>query len=387
MRTFLTILVACCIFCQNSFATISRSERDKQLAQQKMTQLQQLLSQVSQSNGLPASNINSANTNAGPSLLASSPVNLPNSLAPVQSGINSSSNAQSTSAAGVVSAPFAVAQNDTSAPSNASATQNSVSLQPNVYDQAFSGVVNQLLPMKPEQVAKLRQVFMESQFAASVPSEAPPKPTSSSLLINLSPQAVPPVIRLGAGYITSLVFIDVTGQPWPIAAYSIGDPSAFNIQWDHKGNTLLIQSATFYKRSNLAVMLRDFNTPIMLTLISGQEVVDYRVDARVPGIGPNAIAMQNGIPDAVNPILFDVLNGIPPKGSKEIKVRGGDCQAWFLDKKLYLRTSLNVTSPGWQAIMSSADGTHAYQLQPAPVILALRNGKDRIITLTLEGLE
>jgi intracellular multiplication protein IcmK len=126
----------------------------------------------------------------------------------------------------------------------------------------------------------------------------------------------------------------------------------------------------------------------MLTLISGQEAIDYRVDLRIPGIGPNAVYIQNGIPDAVNPILFDVLNGIPPRGSKELKVTGGGItQAWLLNKKLYLRTNLTVTSPGWQATMSSIDGTHAYQLQPSPVILALQHGKDRIITLNIEGLE
>ncbi len=256
-----------------------------------------------------------------------------------------------------------------------------------LYDQAFAGVVNQMLPMSPEQIAKLKEVFSETQMAAATPPGIPPKPTSTSLLISLAPQASPPVIRLGAGYITSLVFVDSTGQPWPIASYSIGDPSAFNIQWDRKGNTLLVQSMTFYKRSNLAVILRDLNTPIMITLLSGQDAVDYRVDLRVPGVGPNAIFMQNGIPEAANPILLDVLNGIQPKSSKELKVRGGDCQAWLLKDKLYLRTSLNLLSPGWQSVMSSIDGTHAYQLQPSPLILASQNGRDKILKLTLEGLE
>ena len=72
---------------------------------------------------------------------------------------------------------------------------------------------------------------------------------------------------------------------------------------------------------------------------------------------------------------------------KELKVRGGRCQAWLLNKKLYLRTNLTVISPGWQSIMSSIDGTHAYQLQPAPIILALQNGRDKVLTLMLEGLE
>jgi len=265
--------------------------------------------------------------------------------------------------------------------------QEAIPKKDTVYDKAFLETVNQLVPMTPEQIAKLREVFDASQQASSLPSEIPQKPTTTSLQVNLSPQATPPVIRLGTGYITSMVFMDSTGQPWPIEAYSIGDPTSFNIQWDKKGNTLLVQSAKFYKRSNLAVILKELNTPVMLTLLTGQGAVDYRVDLRIPGIGPNAMFVQNGLPDAANPILLDVLNGVPPKGSKELKVSGGDCKAWVLGSKLYLRTSLDVISPAWQAIMSSIDGTHAYELQVAPVILALQHGKDKVLTLTVEGME
>ena len=346
MKIFLTVLSVLFIFCQSSFALTARDKKDQENAQKKMEQLKELLAKTS----------GATNVTAAPNL-SSDLLHQP-------------------------------APDKAEAPPSTQDTATVAVPQPSLYDQAFSGVVGQLLPMTPAQVVKLREVFTASQQAAATPPGTPPKPTSSSLLVNLSPQAVAPVIRLGAGYITSLVFIDATGQPWPIAAYSVGDPSAFNIQWDRKGNTMLVQSATFYKRSNLAVILRDLNTPVMITLVSGQEAVDYRVDLRVPGVGPNAVFIQNGIPDAVNPMLFDVLNGIPPKGSKELKVSGGGIsQAWLLNKKLYLRTNLTMTSPGWQATMSSIDGTHAYQLQPSPVILALQNGKDKILTLTIEGLE
>lgn len=271
-------------------------------------------------------------------------------------------------------------QNVSPAPSPAMKTE--------MYDDAFSGMVNQLLPMTPEQISKLREIFNENQRAAVTPAGIPPRPATTQLMVNLSPQSTPPVIRLGAGYITSLVFLDSTGQPWPIDAYSIGDPSAFNIQWDKKGNTLLVQAMSYYKRSNMAVILKGLNTPVMLTFLSGQEAIDYRVDLRVPGMGPNALFVQNGLPESANPILLDVLNGIPPKGSKTLKVTGGDAQAWLLDnKKLFIRTTLDVISPAWKSFMGSVDGTHAYELQPAPVILALQHGKDKTMILTIEGFE
>jgi len=259
---------------------------------------------------------------------------------------------------------------------------------PGMHDEAFVSTVDQLLPMTPEQIARLKSAFNDSQRAAALPVGTPPKPTSSSVIVDLAPQAAPPIIRLQAGYITSLVFMDSTGQPWPVAAYSLGDPTAFNIQWDKKGNTLLVQSVTFYKRTNIAVLLKDLNTPIMLTLLTGQEAVDYRVDLRVPGMGPNAMFEQASfLPGSANPDLLNVLNAVPPKNSKTLKPSRSDCQAWYVNKTLFLRTRLDVISPAWKSVMTSIDGTHAYELPPTPVILVLEHGKEKPITLTLEGWE
>jgi len=364
MKKIYILLISSLIFFDTAFALTEKDKKIQAQEAQKMDQLKQILAQIS-------SDSNSASV-----------VPVPAAPTPTLAPAAVSASDQNTQAN---VAPIPNAQADAAqAPAPVAATKK----QSDLYDAAFSGIVGEMLPMSPAQIKKLGEVFKETQLAVATPPGSPPKPTTSSLLVDLSPQATAPVIRLSAGYLTSMVFIDATGQPWPIAAYSVGDPTAFNIQWDRKGNTLLVQSSTFYKRSNLAVMLRDLNTPVMITLLSGQQAVDYRVDLRVPGIGPNAVYVQNGIPDTINPILFDVLNGVAPKGSKELKVTGGGItQAWLLNKKMYLRTNLTITSPGWQSTMSSADGTHAYQLQPVPVILALQHGKDKTIRLMIEGLE
>ena len=392
MKLFFTFLVAIFICCQGVFAVTAKtakSQREQQESQKKMEQLQQLLARAIKSGNssvpppIPEMGLDQNRT----STEQVSATKNNNSLVPAsvpERGLGQNG-------AYVGQIPATKSRDSSMLPSVPETGQelyadvtNSSDTKSNLYDEAFSSVVNQLLPMSPPQIAKLREVFTESQLAAATLPGIPSKPTSTSLLVDLSPKATPPVIRLGPGIITSLVFVDGTGQPWPIASYSVGDPTSTNIQWDRKSNILLMQSSTFYKRSNLAVILRDLSTPVMITLISGQAAVDYRVDLRIPGFGPNAVFVQNGIPESANPILLEVLNGIPPNGSKEVMVSGGDCQAWLLKKKLYLRTSLNIISPGWQSIMSSIDGTHAYQLQPSPVILALKNGRDKILTLTLD---
>lgn len=251
---------------------------------------------------------------------------------------------------------------------------------------AFDGVTQQMFPLSPEEIIRVKQLYHTSEFAQAATAGTPPKPTATSQFVNLSPGSTPPVIRLSQGFVSSLVFLDSTGAPWPISAYDLGDPTAFNIQWDKTSNTLMIQASKLYNYGNLAVRLRGLNTPVMLTLIPGQKAVDYRVDLRVQGYGPNAksMPMEEGIPPAANDILLHVLDGVPPDGSSRLVVSGGDARAWLLNDRMFVRTSLTVLSPGWLGSMTSADGTHAYEMQKSPVLLVSWHGK--VMQLKVEGL-
>ncbi len=251
---------------------------------------------------------------------------------------------------------------------------------------AFDGVTEQLFPLTPEQIIRLKQKQDTIQFAQASSPGAPPKPTATSQFVNLSPGSTPPVIRLSQGFVSSLVFLDSTGAPWPINAYDLGDPSAFNIQWDKTSNTLMIQATKLYTYGNLAVRLKNLNTPVMLTLIPGQKAVDYRVDLRVQGYGPNAKSMplEEGTPPSANDLLLNVLDGVPPPGSSRLSISGGDARAWLLNEKMYVRTDLTILSPGWISSMTSADGMHAYEMQKSPILLVSWHGK--VMQLKVEGL-
>ncbi len=255
-----------------------------------------------------------------------------------------------------------------------------------VRDSAFRDVVDQMLPMSPEEIQKLRLLFNATQFASESPAGSPPRPTAISQQVSLAPGVTPPVIRLAQGFVTSLVLVDSTGAPWPIVSYNLGNPDAFNIQWDRSSNTLMVQASKLYTYGNLAVRLEGLNTPVMLTLIPGQKAVDYRVELRIQGQGPNAlpIAEGSGLPDIANPELLSVLDGVPPEGSTELVVGGGNAQAWAQGNKIFVRTRMSILSPSWIATMKSADGMRVYELQKTPLLLVSHNGK--VKQLKIEGL-
>lgn len=259
-----------------------------------------------------------------------------------------------------------------------------------VQQQAFAGTVQGLLPMTPEQIHRLRQLYTASQFAAAAPPGIPPRATATSLFVDLSPGATPPAINLAQGDITALVFLDSTGAPWPIDAYDNGNPTAFNIEWNKKDNVMMVQANASFGTGNLAVRLRGLGPPVMISLITNTAVenggvIDYRVDMRVPGFGPNATpAMSIGLPPQTSPRLLDVLDGVPPPGGRTLEVGDSVGQAWLVQGYIFLRTRLTLLSPGWLQTMSSADGTNAYKLQSTPMLLMSQNGK--VIQVKVEGL-
>lgn len=141
----------------------------------------------------------------------------------------------------------------------------------------------------------------------------------SIIPVTLKPGGIMPIIRVGQGMITSLVFTDSSGQVWPITSYSIGDPQSFAVQWDKKSGVLMIQGQKLYAQTNIGVMLQGMNTPVMLNLLIGQTSWDYldyiQLDQNQPG------DMNTAMPVAQAPsYLVDLLNGIPPQVATALMV-------------------------------------------------------------------
>ncbi|HRE32917.1 MAG TPA: DotH/IcmK family type IV secretion protein, partial [Candidatus Berkiella sp.] len=197
-------------------------------------------------------------------------------------------------------------------------------------DQAFGMLVDEVLPMSPDQITKIHKYYdMTLQAKATPPNPTAQPPAIRSEKVDLSPGSETPIIRLSAGFVTVINFTDrICGSPWKLASYSIGDPQTFNIQWDHKGNKVFIQSLKPYAHGNLAVTLWGLDTPIMLTLVANPRMSDFRVDLIVPGRNPECAAptVESGgfSPEAsVNQILINILDGVPPRGSIKLHVAGG----------------------------------------------------------------
>jgi intracellular multiplication protein IcmK len=271
------------------------------------------------------------------------------------------------------------------AQSSAALSSNAATGEDHIAAAAFNNLLKKTMPMTPDQIHEFKQAVDTTQRAVATPANAPPKPMSSTLLVSLAPGEQPPAIKMSQGFISSLVFVDASGAAWPIDAYDLGNSQAFNVQWDKTTNVMMIQPLQSYTYANLAVRLKGLAPPVMLTLVPGQSVVDYRVDVTVMGQGPNSASdvSRAGLPKDASVALLGVLDGIPPEGSQVLTVSESAGQAWLSGDTLYFRSRYSVLSPAWLDSMQSPDGMHAYQLPVTPLLLVSKLGKP--IEVRLQG--
>ena len=194
---------------------------------------------------------------------------------------------------------------------------------------AFNSVRQSLNPLTPEQIKTLKRDFDTAERAKAFEGDAPQRLVSRVVQVDLNPGASTPVVRLGANMVSSVLFLDSTGQPWPIVDYDIENPGAFDIRWqskdsmeDARSNTLMIQPLQHYGRGNLAVMLQGLNVPVVVNPMPGQKVADYRADIQVPEHGPNAVNTHDGLPSYASGHLVSFLNAVPPSIAEALEVEG-----------------------------------------------------------------
>ena len=133
---------------------------------------------------------------------------------------------------------------------------------------------------------------------------------------------------------------------------------------------------------NLSIRLVDLITPIVITLSTDIDMVDYRIDMRIPKNGPLAktpLIEFGGLTTTAgaDSNLSAMLEGAIPASAEKLSVKGVDARtaAWRVDGRIYLRTPLSLLSPAWDSSAASADGTTVYTLNNTPVVILSDDGR------------
>ena len=246
-------------------------------------------------------------------------------------------------------------------------------------NEAFEASITGALPLSPEQIRTFLNQYDQTQEAIQEPVYDAPKPKIGIETVSLDPGATPLEIKTAVGYVTTLNFIDVTGEKWAIQ--DIGWAGEYEVlQPEDSSHIIRVTPLTEFGNGNISIRLVGLKTPIVLTLNNNREEVHYRADLRIPELGPEAT-----LPDVITPIsttaghkdMTSILTGVLPQASQALTVSGvdGRTSAYTLDGVTYVRTPHVLLSPGWHASVKSSDGTTVYQIDEAPVLLLSDNGR------------
>ncbi|PZO88811.1 MAG: type IV secretion protein DotH [Micavibrio aeruginosavorus] len=252
-------------------------------------------------------------------------------------------------------------------------------LQEEIRSEAFDAAITGMFPLQPDQIETLLKQYDKTQRAVQSPTFSNPKPEVSVQNISLDPGAMPPVIKTAVGNVTTLNILDATGAPWPVMDVTwAGDFEI--VEPEEGGHIIRITPMSHFARGNIVIRMLTLKTPLTMTLETGRDVVQYRVDARIPEYGPFASAplMEGGKSlVAGDPELTSILDGVMPGGMSKLQVVGvdGRTTAYSSGGKTYVRTPLTLLSPAWQSSISSADGMNVYALGSAPVVLLSDGGQ------------
>jgi intracellular multiplication protein IcmK len=263
-------------------------------------------------------------------------------------------------------------------------------IEQQVRKEAFDAALTGLLPMRPEEIRKMLETYDKTREAMEKPIYPYPEPELVVQTVSLDPGSKPPTMKVAVNHVSTLNILDITGEPWPVEDITFA--GQFEIVEPKEGSHVIrIIPMAEFSRGNLVVRLLDLKTPVVFTVETHRDVVQYRFDARIPEFGPYAQAplIKGGVTlTAGSSLLNQILDGVPPEGAEKLMVSGvdGRTTAYVYQSNTYVRTPLTLLSPGWAESVSSADGMNVYSLKTSPVLLLSDGGQMVRAHVSKEGL-
>lgn len=155
---------------------------------------------------------------------------------------------------------------------------------------------------------------------------------------------------------------------------------------------VLVQPLVSYGNGDIGVLLKDLPVPISIVLANVEPDAvdktykyDSRINIRIPRRGP--LAPKYSITSIAkiglsSPELQSLLDGIPPSDAIRLKTDNSLVSAWRRADKMYLRTSMESKTQ-FSKTLSSADGTHVYEMELSPFVAMMQSGSTVTIKVEL----
>ncbi|WP_454740387.1 DotH/IcmK family type IV secretion protein [Cupriavidus necator] len=243
--------------------------------------------------------------------------------------------------------------------------------------------LDQTAPMDAATTRALIEELYKRSGAATAPAKNTAKPIASRFVVDLSPGATPPVVRIFRGQGATVSFLDSSGNPWPIEKARNFYEQAMTVT-QLGPHVVTVESNSDHASGSVTVLLKGLATPLTFTVVPSQSEIDYRADLIVPGRSPDAPARLAGGLGRVGIAergLENYLYGQTPDGARRLEVQDLPLALAWQDPsgRLILRTQAMVASPGPYQVLPSSDGTTVYELPAVPVLRVSVDGQIRAV--------
>lgn len=259
--------------------------------------------------------------------------------------------------------------------------QNSVSKEELEAQAIFEESLNLMMPLTDEQIQEYRE-HSDKRERALLPVS--PSLNSRTVRVSLEPGLSPVKVFTTANIATSLVFHDVTGQPWAITSVTNGGSNFFQILRPElpDGNLLNVMPMQDYGSSTIIVTLAEKDVPLVIRLEadsvrSPERKADALVLFQLAHHGPNAhIPVIADIKEIVTSDMLAFLDRVPPEDAVRVRLSSPQEKLviWKHNNKHYIRTSDTLVWPAWSAVVNGAGGVKCYETPLTPRIMLSVDG-------------
>lgn len=265
--------------------------------------------------------------------------------------------------------------------------------------------LDMLFPLDPEEVVSIRERQLKDQQATFQPLRDV-QPIRDLEMISGQADQIPEVF-VTPDYPSSIVFTDMTGEPWPINHIAQTASLATVEQPNGSVNSLVLHAKNPAGRKSIAVYLEGLSLPVTITITG--KVSEYHAlkHIRVTERGPNATASYGSADGRsgqrivresaqteggqnMDAILNKMAYKVTPDGFQKLRSNDPGVDGWIEEEDpsvIYVMTKHTVVSPapvsGARSVTPLQDNVRIYKLPRINPIMAL-NSEGRRIYLSFE---
>lgn len=257
-----------------------------------------------------------------------------------------------------------------------------------------------LFPLTPKERVEIRKRQLEDQEATYKPLR---DVQAKRELVQISGNAdIIPEVMVTPDYPTSIVFTDLTGEPWPINYIGQTDSLAMVEQPAGTENAVVLYANNGAGRKSVSVFLRGLTLPVTLTVTGRSNEYHALKHIRINERGPNAPKTEsilstrgNSAPNLnatggdgnqdLDAILNKLAYKVTPEGFKRLKTSDPNVDAWSDTKDpkhLYVMTNYTMVSPapraGARSVTPLQDGVRIYVLPRINPMMGLDASGQRV---------